>query len=719
MPSRKHHCPQVSEARATCFARKSVISYRQSHFCIAAHPIANKALCMNDNATFSIDTDNREFQDAYALLKYTRQSVFLTGKAGTGKSTFLRYICNNIHKRHVVLAPTGIAAINAGGSTIHSFFKMPFRPILPDDPDLSLKNSRIYEMLKYNKRQRKLLKEVELIIIDEISMVRADMIDFIDRVLRVFSGNMRDPFGGKQLLLVGDVYQLEPVVTADMRDILARFYPTPFFFSARVFKEMSLVPIELHKAYRQSDPMFVALLDKIRCNKAGIDEIAILNTRYHPLQTTREKENFAITLTTRRDHADTINESHLEKIEGYAYTFEGSISGDFPDSSLPTPQKLELKTGAQIMFIKNDAEHRWVNGSLGIVSEIIDGEHINVLLENGDECFIEPATWENIRYTYNEKEERIEEKVLGTYRQYPVKLAWAITIHKSQGLTFRHVTIDFTGGTFAGGQAYVALSRCTSLGGITLTKPISLKEIFVNPEIVRFSNNFNNPALIKQALQQAEADRRYHAAAEAFDHDDFGLFLDEFFKAIHLRYDIEKPAIRRYIRRKLGIIKKLKEENRRLLESSHQRNDTLRQYAREYYEMGNECVVKARDYRAALANFDKALTLDPTLVDAWVRKGVTLVDCGDRIKGMECFNEAVRLSPLNFKALYNRGKLRFECKDYEEALSDFAKAVTQKPLHAAAHERLGDTFMRLNMTDMATRHWSIAEELRESKKKKG
>ena len=371
------------------------------------------------------------------------------------------------------------------------------------------------------------------------------------------------------------------------------------------------------------------------------------------------------------------------------------------------------------MFIKNDAEHRWVNGSLGIVSEIIDGEHINVLLENGDECFIEPATWENIRYTYNEKEQRIEEKVLGTYRQYPVKLAWAITIHKSQGLTFRHVTIDFTGGTFAGGQAYVALSRCTSLGGITLTKPISLKEIFVNPEIVRFSNNFNNPALIKQALQQAEADRRYHAAAEAFDHDDFGLFLDEFFKAIHLRYDIEKPAIRRYIRRKLGIIKKLKEENRRLLESSHQRNDTLRQYAREYYEMGNECVVKARDYRAALANFDKALTLDPTLVDAWVRKGVTLVDCGDRIKGMECFNEAVRLSPLNFKALYNRGKLRFECKDYEEALSDFAKAVTQKPLHAAAHERLGDTFMRLNMTDMATRHWSIAEELRESKKKKG
>ncbi len=677
---------------------------------------------MNNNTkTSSIDIDNREFQDAYALLKYTHQSVFLTGKAGTGKSTFLRYICDNIRKRYVVLAPTGIAAINAGGSTIHSFFKMPFRPILPDDPDLSLKGSRIYEMLKYSKQQRKMLKEVELIIIDEISMVRADMIDFIDRVLRVFSGNMRDPFGGKQLLLVGDVYQLEPVVTADMRDILARFYPTPFFFSARVFKEMTLVPIELRKTYRQSDPLFVALLDKIRCNKAGIDEIAILNTRCCPQKTTGEEEkeeSFAITLATRRDHVDAINESHLEKIKGETYTFEGEITGDFPNGSLPTPQKLELKIGAQIMFIKNDTEHRWVNGSLGIVSEIIDGQRINVLLENGDECFIEPATWENIRYSYNEKEQRIEEKVLGIYRQYPVKLAWAITIHKSQGLTFNHVTIDFTGGTFAGGQAYVALSRCTSLSGITLTQPISLKEIFVNPEIVRFSNSFNNPTLIKLALQQAEADRRYHAAVEAFDNDDIELFLDEFFKAIHLRYDIEKPAIRRYIRRKLGIIKKLKEQNRHLLEASYKRNAILQQYAQEYYEMGNECVVKARDYRAALANFDKALTLDPTLVDAWVRKGVTLVDCGELIKGMECFNEAIRLSPLNFKALYNRGKLRYECKDYEDALSDFAKAVTQKPFHAAAHERLGDTFMQLNMADMAAQHWSIAEEIRENKKKK-
>ena len=674
---------------------------------------------MNYTPDKIVDTDNAEFRDAYALLQYTHQSVFLTGKAGTGKSTFLRYICENTRKKYVVLAPTGIAAINAGGSTIHSFFKMPFRPILPDDPDLSVQNNRIYDLLKYNKTQRKLLKEVELIIIDEISMVRADMIDFIDRVLRVFSGNMRMPFGGKQLLFVGDIYQLEPVVTADIRDILSRFYPTPFFFSARAFREISLVPIELRKTYRQTDPAFVELLDKIRCNKAGSIELAQLNTRYNaPTSNHEVEDDFSITLATRRDQVDSINEQHLEALSGRPMTFEGEITGDFPTNSLPTPESLELKEGAQVMFIKNDPEHRWVNGSLGIVAEINDEGHIRVSMEDGDEHEIEPALWENIRYTYNEKEKRIEEKVLGTYKQYPIRLAWAITVHKSQGLTFNRVVIDFTGGAFAGGQTYVALSRCTSLEGITLTRPIAARDIFVNADVVRFSQSFNNPALIDKALQQAEADRRYHAAVEAFDNDNMELFLDEFFKAIHLRYDIEKPVIRRYIRKKLGIIRKLKQENARLRMAQDERNEALRKYAYEYYLMGNECVVKARNYRAALANFDKALTLDPTLVDAWVRKGVTLADTNEGIAAMACFNEAIRLSPLNFKALYNRGKLRYECHEYEGAASDFAKAVAQKPQHAAAHERLGDTFMRLGMTDMAARHWSIAEDLREQKKKK-
>ena len=671
---------------------------------------------MYNNPEKNIDTDNAEFQDAFALLQYTHQSVFLTGKAGTGKSTFLRYICEHTRKKYVVLAPTGIAAINAGGSTIHSFFKMPFRPIMPDDPDLSVQNNRIYDLLKYNKTQRRLIKEVELIIIDEISMVRADMIDFIDRVLRVFSGNMRTPFGGKQLLLVGDLYQLEPVVTADTRDILSRFYATPFFFSARVFNEISLVPIELRKTYRQTDPTFIELLDKIRCNRAGSNELAQLNSRYNASEKTQEEE-FSITLATRRDQVDAINEQQLDELSGKSYTFEGEISGDFPDNSLPTPLSLELKVGAQIMFIKNDSEHRWVNGTLGIIEDINEEGRISILLEDGDEHVVEPAVWENIKYNYNEKEKRIEEKVLGTYKQYPIRLAWAITVHKSQGLTFNRVIIDFTGGAFAGGQTYVALSRCTSLEGITLTRPISARDIFVNAEVVRFSQSFNNPKLINQAMQQAEADRRYHAAVEAFDNDNIELFLDEFFKAIHLRYDIEKPVIRRFIQRKLGIIRQLKRENALLRQANNERNEALRKYAYEYYLMGNECVVKARDYRAALANFDKALTLDPTLVDAWVRKGVTLADTNEGIAAMACFNEAIKLSPLNFKALYNRGKLRYECHEYEGAASDFAKAVAQKPQHAAAHERLGDTFMRLGLTDMAAHHWDLAEALRENKRR--
>ena len=664
----------------------------------------------------NIDTDNAQFQNAYTLLQYTHQSIFLTGKAGTGKSTFLRYICENTRKKYVVLAPTGIAAINAGGSTIHSFFKMPFRPLLPDDPDLSTKGNRIYDLLKYNKTQRKLLKEVELIIIDEISMVRADMIDFMDRVLRVFSGNMRLPFGGKQLLLVGDIYQLEPVVTADIRDILARFYPTPYFFSARAFHEISLVPIELCKTYRQSDAAFINILDKIRCNQADSNDLAQLNSRYR--QKSEVEDDFSITLATRRDQVDAINEQHLDALSGKVHTFMGEISGDFPDNSLPTPECLELKEGAQIMFIKNDPEHRWVNGTLGIISELSEEGHICVTLEDGDEHIVEQSVWENIKYSYNEKKERIEEKVLGTYKQYPLRLAWAITVHKSQGLTFNRVVIDFTGGAFAGGQTYVALSRCTSLEGITLTRPITRRDIFVNAEVVRFSQSFNNPELFNRAMQQAEADRRYHAAVEAFDNDDMALFLDEFFKAIHLRYDIEKPVVRRYIQHKLGIIRRLKEENRLLREKNEKRNDVLRQYAYEYFLMGNECVIKAHDNRAALVNFDKALTLDPLFVDAWVRKGVTLADMGDKIEAMACFNEAVRLSPLHFKALYNRGKLRIECGEYEGAASDLAKAVTQKKDHATAHERLGDALMQLGLTDMAADHWAKAEDLRAAKRKK-
>lgn len=670
------------------------------------------------NATTTIDTDNQEFQDALNLIQYTNQSVFLTGKAGTGKSTFLRYICEHTKKKHVVLAPTGIAAINAGGSTMHSFFKLPFHPLLPDDPNLSLQKGRIHEFLKYNKQHRKLIEKTELVIIDEISMVRADIIDAVDRILRVYSRNLRQPFGGKQILLVGDVFQLEPVVKSDEREIISRFYPTPYFFSARAFHEIDLVSIELRKVYRQSDKVFVGILDRIRNNTAGAVDLQLLNTRYGT-DIDQSEEDMYITLATRRDNVDFMNDKKLEELPGEPVTFKGEITGDFPESSLPTQKDLVLKPGAQIIFIKNDYDRRWVNGTIGIVSTIDDEDGtIYVVTDDGKEYDVKKDSWRNIRYKYNEKKKIIEEEELGVFVQYPIRLAWAITIHKSQGLTFSRVVIDFTGGVFAGGQAYVALSRCTSLDGIQLKRPISRSDIFVRQEIVNFAQRFNNRPAIDKALKQAQADVQYAEATRAFDKGDFDKFLEHFFIAIHSRYDIEKPIIKRLIRSKLGIINKLRNENSRLKEKMAEQQRSLEKFAREYVKMGNLSITEAHDVRSALANYDKALELCPEMSDAWIRKGVTLLNDGQITEAEMCFNTAVRLRPADFKPYYNRGKLRLQKNDVEGAIADFDKATTYNPDHAGAHELFGDALLRDGKEDLAALHWRLAEEIKKKKKKK-
>ena len=566
--------------------------------------------------SFVPDTQNKEFQDALNLIQYTRQSVFLTGKAGTGKSTFLRYICEHTKKKHVVLAPTGIAAINAGGSTLHSFFKLPFYPLLPDNPDFSLQRGRIHEFFKYTKPHRKLLEELELIIIDEISMVRADIIDAVDRILRVYSRNLREPFGGKQILLVGDVFQLEPVVKGDEREILNRFYPTPYFFSARVFNQIDLVSIELQKVYRQTDATFVGVLDHIRNNTVGATDLQLLNTRYGT-QIEESEADMYITLATRRDNVDHINDKKLAELPGEPVTFSGEITGDFPESSLPTSQELVLKPGAQIIFIKNDFDRRWVNGTIGIISGFDPFEEtLYVITDDGKECDVKRESWRNIRYKYNEEKKQIEEEELGTFTQYPIRLAWAITIHKSQGLTFSRAVIDFIGGVFAGGQAYVALSRCTSLEGIQLKKPVSRADVFVRPEIIGFAERFNNRQAIDRALKQAQADVQYAAATKAFDKGDFDTFLNEFFKAIHSRYDIEKPVVQRLIRKKLNIINRLREENRSLKQAAIEKEKSLVKYAREYIIMGDECL-KLEMKEAAMKNYEKAVALCPKFKEAW------------------------------------------------------------------------------------------------------
>ena len=583
--------------------------------------------------------------------------------------------------------------------------------MLPDDPDLSLSHGRIFEFFKYPKEKRKIIAEVDLIIIDEISMVRADIIDCVDRILRVYSGNMRLPFGGKQLLFVGDVFQLEPVVPSDQKEILSLFYASPFFFSARVFKDINLVPIELQKVYRQTDPVFINVLDRIRNNAARKQELDTLNGRYFP-SFEPQNEDMYITLATRRDQVDFINEKKLAELPGEEYVSVGKIEGDFPESSLPTQLNLSIKEQAQVIFIDNDYERRWVNGTIGMVSGIDENGNVYVLLESGVEHLVEPTSWRNYKYKYNEKERRIEEEIVGTFEQLPIRLAWAITVHKSQGLTFSRVVVDLTGGVFAGGQTYVALSRCTSLEGLVLKSKISSRDIFIRKEIVEFSQIFNNQALIEKSLKESEAELQYGRAAQGFRLGNMQEAVEAFAAAVSKRNELDNPMVQRLLRLKLQALNSQKAQIKALREELHSLRETQKEYAHEYYLMGNECITKAHDANAAIRCFDKALNLNPNYVEAWVRKGVTLLDIGEDYDAQVCLNKAVKLSPKSFKARYNRGKCLLKLKYYDEAILDFQQAISIKPKHAASHEYLAEGFRAIGEDELAQRHQDIADALR-------
>jgi len=495
-----------------------------------------------------LDKDNIEFNNAAEFVNHTDKLVYLTGKAGTGKTTFLKYIKKTTSKNTVVLAPTGVAAINAGGETIHSFFQIPFGPFVPNDSRLRTSSHNtenketIYTTFKYKDKKKEILQKMELLIIDEISMVRSDLLDVIDQILKVFRNKSYMPFGGVQVILIGDTFQLPPIIKEDQWEILKQFYKTPFFFSSNAIQQNKPVYIELKKMYRQNDQKFIDLLNKVRIGKLDIIDYNFLNSKYNP--SFQSEDSSHIILATHNYIVNNTNSTKLDQLNTEEFTYEAVIDGEFSHKNFPTVQFLDLKEGAQVMFIKNDKYKRYHNGKIGKIKKLKSNEII-VAFDEGKEISVEIAVWESIKYTYNQDENKIEEVVVGTFEQFPLRLAWAITVHKSQGLTFDKVYADL-GKAFSSGHVYVALSRCTSLNGLVLKTPINNKAIITSPEAIEFAKNETPGTLITQEMNSGKADFYYKKAREHFEKGNIEKVMDNFLKAISYRNDIETDQFKRY-----------------------------------------------------------------------------------------------------------------------------------------------------------------------------
>ncbi|MCM1452850.1 MAG: AAA family ATPase [Clostridium sp.] len=663
----------------------------------------------------TIDTDSPEFQDALKLVTHTQQSVFLTGKAGTGKSTFLKYLTATTKKKFVVLAPTGIASVNAGGQTLHSFFKLPFKPILPNDPIMH-SNSMLRDRMKYSKQHIKLIKELDLIIIDEVSMLRADIVDFIDRILRVYSGKQHAPFGGKQLLLVGDVFQLEPVITGDVRDVLCHFYADGFFFfNARAFSTLGIAAIELTKVYRQKDSDFIRMLDRVRVGSPFQEDIDRLNAKVTPQASLFDDQDFTMTIATRRDIVDNINQTHIDRLKTPERVFVGIIEGDFPESSLPTEKELTLKEGAQVVFVKNDPERRWVNGTIGRVAGFGE-EDIIVELEDGKKHAVKIDTWDNVKYEYDEQKHKVTEKVLGSYMQYPLKLAWALTIHKSQGLTFDRVIVDVGQGAFSGGQTYVALSRCRSLQGIRLRSTINPRDVFVNPKVVAFSRTFNNNALIQRALEMAKADDLYSKSAALFSKGQYRDAINAFSEALATRNEMGRPAARRLLTEKVLSLAKAQSEVKELKDKIEEYEKKFLQLATEYVELAETCREEGWELDSAISNYDKAISLAPQYANAWIGRGKALAQMGEADKAVEAFRRAIELAPGDYRPLYECGVAQINAGDVAMGMDSLLHALQKNDKIAAVHLALADGYEMAGEMDEAEKHRRAAKKLNSKRK---
>ena len=443
----------------------------------------------------------------------TNRSIFLTGKAGTGKTTFLRKLQKETKKQMAIVAPTGVAAINAGGTTIHSMFQLPFTPFIPTHEE----RKALVERIKMAGYKRKVIQELELLVIDEISMVRADVLDAVDTVLRHFRYRHNEPFGGVQLIFIGDMFQLSPVAVDDEWRLLSRYYQSPYFFHSRVITEQKPVYIELDKIFRQQNATFIQILNEVRNNCLTQSGLQTLMSRYQP-QFVPDNNDTYITLTTHNYKADQINSLELAGIKSKTYKFEATIKGDFQEKSYPTEKILELKVGAKVMFIRNDNENprRFYNGKIGVIEDI-SNDMISIFCpEDNSEIETGRMEWENIRYSTNEKTKQIEEEVTGTFTQFPLRLAWAITIHKSQGLTFDKAVID-AGDAFAAGQVYVALSRCRTLEGLVLKSRINPLSIENDRQIVEHQKIKPTYEELELQLDQARNEFRQFVLKQLFE----------------------------------------------------------------------------------------------------------------------------------------------------------------------------------------------------------
>ncbi len=459
------------------------------------------------------------FEMAERYVCSTARSVFLTGKAGTGKTTFLKYITKTTAKRFVVLAPTGVAAVNAGGSTIHSFFQLPLCPYLPDVKELVTEYQMTGKASGLRKERIKIIRTLDLVIIDEISMVRADLMDAVDMMLRRYRRNDK-PFGGVQLLMIGDAQQLSPVVRDEDRKYMEQVYPSPYFFHSKALQKLRYVTVEFEKVYRQKDLEFLGILNAVRENRVTRDILKLLNSRVNACPCGTE-DTEPIRLTTHNRQADEINSRKLAALPGEECQFAAEVEGDFPETGYPAEQVLTLKKDAQVMFLRNDPDGMFFNGKIGRVESVEPDGRVTVSDSDGNLIPVVPAEWENVKYALDEDTGEIRQSTAGVFRQIPLRVAWAITIHKSQGLTFDRVIID-AGSAFAFGQVYVALSRCRTLEGITLETPVKPSSIYSDAFVAEFNNAIPPSDVLLGNLEKDEKDWHFSLLREIFSFEDIG-----------------------------------------------------------------------------------------------------------------------------------------------------------------------------------------------------